>query len=169
VAQGLWDRMLNFLGFEEVEAETDPEPQLGWKPSRDELARRRSGSRRSPGPRPAAPPTPLAGRGALAPALGPVAVPRELTGQRTAQVVVFAPRTFDDAQEVADQLRTGHPVILNLETTDREVAQRLVNFVSGSVYALGGEMHRIGNAMLLFLPPGVEARLPVGVRLGVEK
>ncbi len=173
MAQGVWDRMLNFLGFEEVPIEEVAEPAvgLGWKPSRDELARRRGG-RRQPAPRSAGPgyaEPALTGRGAVAPSLGPVAAFREAPAMRASQVVVFAPRTFDDAQEVADQLRAGKPVILNLESTDREVAQRVVNFVSGSIYALSGEMHRIGSGMLMFLPQGVEARLPVGMKLGGDK
>jgi cell division inhibitor SepF len=173
VAQGVWDRMLNFLGFEEVPVEEVAEPAvgLGWKPSRDELARRRGGRRPAPARAPAAPYAEPAftGRSSVAPALGSVAAFREAPATRTSQVVVFAPRTFDDAQEVADQLRAGKPVILNLESTDREVAQRVVNFVSGSIYALSGEMHRIGSGMLMFLPQGVEARLPVGMKLGGDK
>jgi cell division inhibitor SepF len=169
VAQGVWDRMLNFLGFEEVPVDEPAEPSLGWKPSRDELARRRGGrSRPAPARGAYAEPT-FTGRSAVAPALGSVASVREVAAPRASQVVVFAPRTFDDAQDVADQLREGKPVILNLESTDREVAQRVVNFVSGSIYALSGEMHRIGSGMLMFLPQGVEARLPVGMKLGGDR
>jgi cell division inhibitor SepF len=174
MAQGVWDRMLNFLGFEEVPVEEVAEPAvgLGWKPSRDELAHRRGGSRRpapARGVAPAYADPAFTGRGAAAPALGSVAAFRESAAPRSSQVVVFAPRTFDDAQEVADQLRAGKPVILNLESTDRDVAQRVVNFVSGSIYALSGEMHRIGSGMLMFLPQGVDARLPVGMKLGGDK
>ena len=172
MAQGVWDRMLNFLGFEEVALEeAAPEPSLGWKPSRDELAHRRGGRRQPPARGAYAEPayTSASVRGAVAPALNPVTALRESPSTRAAQVVVFAPRTFDDAQEVADHLRAGKPVILNLESTDREVAQRVVNFVSGSIYALSGEMHRIGSGMLMFLPQGVEARMPVGMKLGGDR
>lgn len=170
MAEGMWDRMMTFLGFEEVaQEESTPEP-LGWRPSRDELARRRRsrGAARNHGDtRDHADGVPAPGRAALAPVLG--SVPREQAAPKLTQVMVFAPRAFDDAQEMADQLRAGRPVILNLENAEKAAAQRLIDFVSGSTYVIGGEMHKIGSGMLMFLPQGVEARVPVGIRLGSEK
>jgi cell division inhibitor SepF len=147
MAGGVWDRMLNFLGFEEEDAE--PEPVVVPAPAaRDELARRR-GRRR-----PATPVEP-------ARRWEPRVERREL--------IVIAPRAFDAAQEAADHLKAGRPVLLNLETTDREVAQKLVHFLSGSVYALNGEMHRVGTGVMAFVPQGVDVSLPPGLRIGLSE
>lgn len=80
-------------------------------------------------------------------------------------LVVEAPRRFEDAQEAADHLKAGRPVILHLEGLDREVGQRIVNFLMGAAYALGGAMHRVG-AIILFAPAGVDVSIPLSLRLG---
>ncbi|HEY8449833.1 MAG TPA: cell division protein SepF, partial [Bacillota bacterium] len=76
----------------------------------------------------------------------------------------LTPRGFDDVQQVADHLKARRPVVLNLEGSERDVAQRIINFLSGTIYALSGEMHRIGSHVLFFAPGGVEVsvegRLP---------
>lgn len=146
---GVWDRMLNFLGFEEEEVE--PEPVLPPPPpgaARDELARRR-GRRR-----PVAP-----------------AEPARRWEPRTErqELIVIVPRGFDAAQEAADHLKAGRPVLLNLETTERELAQKLVHFLSGSVYALNGEMHRVGTGVMAFVPHGIDVSLPPGLRIGLPE
>jgi cell division inhibitor SepF len=79
-------------------------------------------------------------------------------------MVVVAAHRFEDAQEGADHLKTGRPVILHLEGLDHEVGQRIVNFLMGAAYALGGEMHRIGQ-IVLFVPAGVEVTIPLSLRM----
>ncbi|MGQ9525947.1 MAG: cell division protein SepF [Armatimonadota bacterium] len=66
--------------------------------------------------------------------------------------VRLAPRTLNDAQAAADELKQRRPVILNLEQTDREVAHRLVDFISGVTYALDGYYQRVGKNVFLFTP-----------------
>ena len=144
MASGMWDRMLNFLGFEEEDAEPEP-VVMPPATARDELARRRG--RRG---RPVATVEP--------------ARRWEPRGERQ-ELIVLVPRTFDAAQEAADHLKAGRPVLLNLETTDRDMAQRLINFLSGSVYALNGEMHRVGTGVMAFVPQGVDVSLPPGLRI----
>lgn len=79
-------------------------------------------------------------------------------------LVVSAPRRFEEAQEAADHLKAGKPVILHLDGMERDLAQRLINFLAGSVYALGGEMHRVG-AVVIFAPAGMEVTLPISLRM----
>ena len=62
------------------------------------------------------------------------------------------PRRFDQAQEVADAFKSGTPVIMNLEGTEREVARRLIDFASGICYALDGTMEKVATGVYLLKP-----------------
>jgi cell division inhibitor SepF len=79
--------------------------------------------------------------------------------------VVFAlvvPQGFDDAQQIADHLRTGDPVIVDLQDCDRGLRERLTDFCSGLTYAVDGSVEYVGEQVLLLAPPGVE--LSSGIR-----
>lgn len=75
-------------------------------------------------------------------------------------VVVQRPVSFDDVQMVADCLKDRRPVILSVELVPKEVARRLVDFVSGAAYALDGRMHRLGEALFLFTPSNIGIDVP---------
>ncbi|HEY8498600.1 MAG TPA: cell division protein SepF [Limnochordales bacterium] len=77
-------------------------------------------------------------------------------GRAINRLVVFEPRTFDDVQAVAGHLREGRPVVLTLKATDRETARRVVDFVSGTLYALDGSMRRIDDDIFLCSPSGID-------------
>ena len=62
------------------------------------------------------------------------------------------PRRFDQAQEVADAFKSGMPVIMNLEGTERDVARRLIDFGSGICYALDGTMEKVATGVYLLKP-----------------
>ena len=66
------------------------------------------------------------------------------------------PRTFNDAQTIADQFKRGLPVIVNLQQTDTELAKRLIDFASGLTYALDGGMQRVADKVFLLTPRNVE-------------
>ena len=80
-------------------------------------------------------------------------------GGRPVRVVVADPTSFDEVQSIADQLKGRRPVIVNLESMDKEPAQRLLHFLSGTIYALDGQMQRISTSIFLFAPPNVEVAL----------
>ncbi len=63
------------------------------------------------------------------------------------------PRRFDQAQEVADRFKEGLPVIMNLESTEREISRRLIDFASGLCYALNGSMEKVATGVYLLKPP----------------
>lgn len=71
-------------------------------------------------------------------------------------VVVIEPRAYDEAQEIIDNLKEGKPVVINFEDTDRELARRIIDFLSGGAYALDGTTEKISNYVFLFVPKGVE-------------
>ena len=69
---------------------------------------------------------------------------------------VVTPRSFNDAQQVADEFKRSKPVIINLQSSDRELSKRLIDFSSGMTYALGGGMQRIAQGIFLLTPRNVE-------------
>ncbi len=62
------------------------------------------------------------------------------------------PRRFDQAQELADKFKAGLPVILNLESAERDVARRLIDFASGVCYSLDGSMEKVATGVYLLKP-----------------
>jgi cell division inhibitor SepF len=74
----------------------------------------------------------------------------------TSQVHLVLPRSFNDAQQVADRYKNGVPVILNLQSADSELSKRLIDFASGLTYALDGGMQRIADKVFLLTPRDVE-------------
>jgi cell division inhibitor SepF len=77
-------------------------------------------------------------------------------GGGVASMHVVTPRSFNDAQQVADEFKRSKPVIINLQSTDRELSKRLIDFSSGMTYALGGGMQRIAQGIFLLTPHDVE-------------
>ena len=65
------------------------------------------------------------------------------------------PTAYSDAQEIADHLKSKKPVVVNLEKLDKDVAVKIVNFLSGAVYALDGSMQKVSNGILLLAPYNV--------------
>lgn len=71
------------------------------------------------------------------------------------QVVLVKPERFDQVSEIADSLRDKKAVVLNLETTNKDVARRLVDFLSGCAYALDGKIKKIAVSTYLVTPYNV--------------
>jgi cell division inhibitor SepF len=74
----------------------------------------------------------------------------------TSRVHLILPRSFNDAQQLADRFKKGMPVILNLQSADAELSKRLIDFASGLTYALDGGMQRIADKVFLLTPSDVE-------------
>ncbi|HET9728085.1 MAG TPA: cell division protein SepF [Acidimicrobiia bacterium] len=72
------------------------------------------------------------------------------------RVYVMEPHGFNDAQEVGDRLKSGQPVILNLQGSDRDLQRRLIDFASGLAYALNGTMSKAADQVFLLTPSNVE-------------
>jgi cell division inhibitor SepF len=152
--RGLWHKFLDYLGFgpeEEWEEEELSEDEaevaaadghgLAYQPVK------------RPGDRPSDRPGAVT---AKAPVVPITAAP---TQRQAFKVLLVEPRSFEEVQTIADQLRARRPVILNLEHIEKEnkdVAQRILNFLSGATYALGGASQRVSNAIFFFAPQGVD-------------
>ncbi len=72
------------------------------------------------------------------------------------KVVVCEPEKFEEVQALADHLKNRKQVILNFESTPPEVSQRIIDFISGTVYALDGQSQQLGRNIFLFAPSNVE-------------
>ena len=81
------------------------------------------------------------------------------------QVHLVVPRSFNDAQQIADKFKSGVPVILNLQGADQELSKRLIDFTSGLTYALDGGMQRVADKVFLLTPRNVEVSAEERARL----
>lgn len=72
------------------------------------------------------------------------------------RVHLVIPKSFNDAQQVADKFKDSIPVVLNLQATDNDLAKRLIDFASGLTYALEGGMQRIADKVFMLTPRNVE-------------
>lgn len=130
----MWNKLVDYLGFgpEEDEYEEDveeEEPASDWQAEIKRPADRR------------------------APVVPITAAPQK---QSTLKVLVVEPRSFEEVQTIVDQMRSRRPVILNLESLDKDLAQKILNFLNGAIYALGGETQRVSGGIFFFAPQGVD-------------
>lgn len=72
------------------------------------------------------------------------------------QVVLVKPERFEDASTIADQLNAKRTVVLNLESTGKEVSRRLIDFLSGVAYANNGQIKRVANSTYIITPYNVD-------------
>ena len=72
------------------------------------------------------------------------------------EVVLFHAKTFEDAAKAADELRRRKAVILNMENVDKSLTRRVVDFLSGSVYALDGRVKKVAQSTYLFCPHNMD-------------
>ena len=84
------------------------------------------------------------------------------------RVHLVIPKSFNDAQDVADKFKDTIPVILNLQSSDTDLSKRLIDFASGLTYALDGGMQRIADKVFLLTPRNVEVSAEERARL-IEK
>lgn len=72
------------------------------------------------------------------------------------RVHLVIPKSFNDAQQVADKFKQAIPVVLNLQATENDLAKRLIDFASGLTYALDGGMQRIAHKVFMLTPRNVQ-------------
>lgn len=76
--------------------------------------------------------------------------------EATARVHVVEPKSFNDAEQIGAKFKNDTPVIVNLQNIDRELAKRLIDFVSGLTYGLDGGIQRVAEMVFLLTPANVE-------------
>ena len=171
----VWNRTLVYFGIAEEDDEWDEDGYL----TEEDLERTysaRPNVRRltprgrhqdfddwtDPDPEDAAPQTavlrPRGNRRSTEPAAPMRAVP-------SVQVHLVVPRSFNDAQQIADKYKDAIPVILNLQGADQELSKRLIDFASGLTYALDGGMQRVADKVFLLTPRNVQVSAEERARL----
>ncbi len=72
------------------------------------------------------------------------------------KVVIMQPESFDDARDVCDHLKNKKPIVINLENLSKETAQRVIDFLSGSVYGLDGDIQKVSAGIFIIAPNNVD-------------
>jgi cell division inhibitor SepF len=166
----LWNRTLVYFGIAEDEEYWDEDGYAtNEELERTYSERQRANVRRLPQSRPdeyddwtSSRSNAAAGRSERPPAAAVAPAvetrPRRLAAAPSPSVRVHLviPRSFNDAQQIADKFKDAIPVILNLQTTDSELSKRLIDFSSGLTYALNGGMQRVADKVFLLTPRNVE-------------
>lgn len=132
--EGLWSKLVDYLGFgpedDEYEGEAEEAaPAEDWPADIKRPVDRRA-------------------------AVVPISSAPQKAG--SFKVMVVEPRSFEEVQTIVDQMRARRPVILNLESLDKDLAQKILNFLNGAIYALGGETQRVAQGIFFFAPQGVD-------------
>lgn len=76
--------------------------------------------------------------------------------QKPVRVVLAEPRSYDEAQDIADNLKNHRPIIVNLQRVPKEHAIRIIDFLSGTVYALNGNIQKLGSHIFMCTPANVD-------------
>lgn len=72
------------------------------------------------------------------------------------KVIVMQPESFNDAKDVCDHLKNKKPIVVNLANVQKETAQRIIDFLSGSIYALDGNIQKVSNEIFIVAPYNVD-------------
>ncbi len=83
-------------------------------------------------------------------------VPLHNQGLDQNKIYVLVPEGYEEAQTIGQYLKKGYPVIVNLEKLSNDAAKQLIDFTSGTVFALDGNLYKIGAHIFLFSPPNIK-------------
>ena len=83
-------------------------------------------------------------------------VPMKSASKSRGEVCVLRPTVFEDSREISDVLLSGRAAVVNLEGIDLDIAQRIIDFISGSCYAMAGNIEKISNYIFIVTPESIE-------------
>ncbi len=138
------NKFLSLIGLEDADEEEDVLEE-------DEVEEKKAPKA---APAPARKPQPR--RDATRPATGSEA--RRPEDMANMKMVVFHPVAYDDAQQIADNLKNRRPIIVNMEELDGATAQRVLDFLLGAVYALDGTISKISRGIFLVAPQNCDVQ-----------
>ena len=81
---------------------------------------------------------------------------KKLTTTGSGKMILLEPRAFSESQQIADHLKQRNTVVVNMKRVTPDQAKRIVDFLSGTVYALGGDLQKIGGGIFLCTPKDVD-------------
>ncbi|WMT42447.1 cell division protein SepF [Paenibacillus sp. D2_2] len=88
--------------------------------------------------------------------------------QKNVKMVLYEPKSYEEAQEIADHLRSHRSVVVNLQRVRNDQALRIIDFLSGTIYALSGGISKIGGNIFLCTPDTVEIQGAISELLSEE-
>lgn len=71
------------------------------------------------------------------------------------KMILLEPRAFSESQQIADHLKKRNTVVVNMKRVTQEQAKRIIDFLSGTVYAIGGDLQKVGSGIFLCTPKNV--------------
>lgn len=80
----------------------------------------------------------------------------QIKSSKTSKIVLFEPRVYSDAKEVGTHLLNGRAVIVNFTRIDEKQAKRIIDFLTGTIFAIKGEIQRVGDRIFLCTPSKFE-------------
>ncbi|CAI8800717.1 MULTISPECIES: cell division protein SepF [Brevibacillus] len=83
-------------------------------------------------------------------------VPFQAREKEGIRLILCEPRHYSDAQDIADNLRHRRPVVVNLHRVEKDQAKRIIDFLSGTVYALNGDIQKVGDTIFVCTPDHVD-------------
>jgi cell division inhibitor SepF len=162
----VWNKTLVYFGIAEEEdwdedyvTDEDIQRSYAERPNVRRLAPRRRDRDFDDWTEPEPQRTPAPDRTAVQPRVAALPSPASV------RVHLVIPRSFNDAQQIADKFKEAIPVILNLQSSDQDLSKRLIDFASGLTYALDGGMQRVADKVFLLTPRNVEVSAEERARL----
>ena len=77
------------------------------------------------------------------------------------KMILLEPRAFSESQQIADHLKKRNTVVVNMKRVTSEQAKRIIDFLSGTVYAIGGDLQKIGSGIFLCTPKNVNVEVSI--------
>ncbi len=154
---GMMDKFRNFMGMPDEDEEDDYDYEYEEGQNREGERPARSAKRSSASARESAVTEPI-NYGSESDTASKVRSNKVVNIAATTQlsVVLVKPERFDDASSIADHLNAKRTVVLNLESTNKDVSRRLVDFLSGVAYANDGQIKRVANSTFIITPYNVD-------------
>jgi len=133
MAGGIFNKLLNMVGLEDVEEQQEEirEEENFYEPEEEEMEDSRFSKRRG----------------------GKVV---GLPSAVKMRMIVYQPKSNEDTQDIIDNLKARKPVVINLDEMDNDIAQRVLDFVSGAVYALNGNIKKVARGIFVIAPSNVD-------------
>jgi FtsZ-interacting cell division protein YlmF len=79
-------------------------------------------------------------------------------GGEGSKLILMEPRAYSESQQIADHLKNRHTVVVNLKRVTTDQAKRIVDFLSGCIYAIGGDLQKIGGGIFLCTPKNMSVQ-----------
>lgn len=81
-----------------------------------------------------------------------------VTEDGSSKMILLEPRAFSESQQIADHLKRRNTVVVNLKRVTSDQAKRIVDFLSGTIYAIGGDLQKIGGGIFLCTPNNINVQ-----------